>query len=271
MTHRNLAVFVVTQRFSTSNLMTGADISEFTRGVFLHNLWRDLYKEIDTSVKSFEMDAELRLTGLMTSPGPEVAKEKLGRYLQEAESLRKKKRHKAALVLTLVSAEYYWRHHQSTRAIGILLEASDLFFLIGNLQASQRCLETSLTLMTQELTLKWWEKELIGSIFLLSACNTIINDPAKITVQLNKYRNILSEKQQNRLSREDGYRVAIALRRAIGRQSLTPLDELESKATLRTSSEYSTLYEYLQGMSERYVLIRDGLITLRREIHQEET
>ena len=124
--------------------------------------------------------------------------------------------------------------------------------------------------MAQETKLKWWEKELIGSIFLLLSCTTIVIDSASIKDQLNKFRSILSEKQQSRLSREDGYRVAIAVRRAINQQSLAPIDDLESKATLRTRSEYSTLYEYLQGMSERYVIIRDGLITLRRVIHQEE-
>ncbi len=206
----------------------------------------------------------------MTSPGSEVAKAKLGLYLQEAKKLRKEKQYRYALVIVLVIGEYYWRHHLSTRAVGLLLEASDLFFLADNIVSSKKCLQAALDLIAQEPQRSWWEKELLGSIFLFSACITIIDDPPTLNAQLNSHRNTLSEKQQTRLSREDGYRVAIALRRAIGRKSLAPIEELETKTTLRSRSEYTTLYEYLQGMSERYVIIRDGLITLRREIQQEE-
>jgi hypothetical protein len=208
--------------------------------------------------------------GLMTSPGLEVAKAKLGQYLQEAIKLRNKKQYKEALVVTLVSGEYYWRQHQPTRAAGLLLEATDLFYLQNNLKAGQRCLRTALELMTQKPQLTWWENELIGNLFLLTACLSIITNTVSVSTQLSNYRNSLLKKQQARLSREDGYRVAIALRRAINRRSLAPLDNLETKTTLRSRSEYATLYEHLQGMSERYVIIRDALTALRREIHQED-
>ncbi len=240
------------------------------RGVSLQNLWRDLYREVEPQHRSFETEAELRLTGLMTSPGSEVAKTKLGQYFQEAKKLRTKTQYKEALVIILVSGEYYWRQHKPTRAAGLLLEASDLFYLNQNLETSQRCLRAALDLMIQQSRLTWWENELIGSIFLLTACLTIIGNPSSLRTQLNNYRNSLSKKQQTRVSREDGYRVAIALRRAINRKSLAPIDDLDTKTTLRNRSEYTTLYEHIQGLSERYVIIRDGLIALRRETHQEE-
>jgi len=206
----------------------------------------------------------------MTSPGPDIAKGKLGQYLQEARTLRKKKQYKDALVIVLVSGEYYWRQHHSTRAAGLLLEASDLFYLEQNTETSQHCLRVALDLMAQVPRLKWWENELIGGIFLLTACLSIISDPGILSKQLSNYRSSLSQKQQARLSREDGYRVAVTLRRAIHRKSLTPINDLEMKTTLRSRSEYVTLYEYLQGLSERYVIIRDGLTALRRETQQED-
>ncbi|MFX1509107.1 MAG: hypothetical protein ACFFBR_02260 [Promethearchaeota archaeon] len=217
-----------------------------------------------------ETEAELRLTGLMTSPESEVAKTKLGQYLQEAKKLRRTKRYKDALLIVLVSAEYYWRKHQLTRAAGILLEASDLFYLDHNLVTSYRCLEVALSLMNQKARLTWWEKEMIGTLFLQAACLVIVDDPTQMSARLQDIRNLLSEKAQKARSREDGYRVAIALRRSINRRSLVPIDELETKTTLRIRSDYSTLYEYLQASSQRYAIIRDGLITLHREILQEE-
>ena len=217
-----------------------------------------------------ETEAELRLTGLMTSPESEVAKAKLGQYLQEAKKLRRTKRYKDALLIVLVSAEYYWRKHQLTRAAGILLEASDLFYLDHNLVTSYRCLEAALSLMNQKARLTWWEKEMIGTIFLQAACLVIVDDPTQMSARLQDIRNLLSEKAQKARSREDGYRVAIAIRRSINRRSLAPIDELETKTTLRIRSDYSTLYEYLQACSQRYAIIRDGLITLHREILQEE-
>lgn len=217
-----------------------------------------------------ETEAELRLTGLMTSPESEVAKTKLGQYLQEAKKLRRTKRYKDALLIVLVSAEYYWRKHQLTRAAGILLEASDLFYLDHNLVTSYRCLEAALSLMNQKTRLTWWEKEMTGTIFLQTACLVIVDDPTQMSARLQNIRNLLSEKTRKARSREDGYRVAIALRRSINRRSLAPIDELETKTTLRIRSDYSTLYEYLQASSQRYAIIRDGLITLHREILQEE-
>lgn len=205
----------------------------------------------------------------MTSPGPEVAKVKLGQYLQEATKLRKKKQFEDALIVVLVSGEYYWRQHQPTRAAGLLLEASDLFYLAQKLDTCPRCLRAALDLMVQKTRFSWWESELMGSIFLLISCLAIIVDSNSLKIQLSNYRNALSKKQQTRLRREDGYRIALALRRAIRRKSLAPIDDLDSKPTLRSRTDYSTLYEHLQGMSERYVIIRDGLIALRRDIHQE--
>ncbi len=217
-----------------------------------------------------EKEAELRLTGLMTSPETDVAKTKLGQYLQEAKKLRRTKRYEDALIIILVSGEYFWRKHQPTRAAGLLLEASDLFYLMQKFETSYRCLQAALNLMTQEPHLIWWEKEMIGSIFLLAACLVILGDPTLIRTRFQDFRNLLSKKAQRARSREDGYRVAIALYRSVNRQSLAPIDELETKATLRTRSDYSTLYEYLQASSQRYAIIRDGLIALRHAIIQEE-
>ena len=83
-------------------------------------------------------ESELRLTGLMTSPSPEVAKVKLGQYLQEADELRAQNKFQDALIVVLVAGEFFWRKHQPTRAAGLLLEASDLFFILQKLEASQQ-------------------------------------------------------------------------------------------------------------------------------------
>lgn len=239
-------------------------------GVSLQNLWRDLYGEISPQQKAFQTEAELRLTGLMTSPEPEVAKTKLGQYLQEAKKLRKQKQYKDALVIVLVSSEYFWRQHQSTKAAGLLLEAADLFYLEERIESSQRCLRMAFDLVVQTPQSNWWEKEMTGTIFLFTACLTLIDDTDNLNHQLNMLRTTLSKKQQERLGREDGYRVAIAFRRVITRNSQVPIDDLDTKTTLRSRSEYATLSDYLQGLSERYVIIRDGVIALRREAHQEE-
>jgi hypothetical protein len=206
----------------------------------------------------------------MTSPEPEVAKTKLGQYLQEAKKLRNQKRYKDALVIVLVSSEFFWRQHQSTKAAGLLLEAADLFYLEERIENSLRCLRMALDLVAQTPQSNWWEKEMAGTIFLLAACLTLIDDTDNLSQQLNTFRTTLSKKQQERLGREDGYRVAIALRRVIARNSIVPIDDLDVKTTLRSRSEYTTLSEYLQGLSERYVIIKDGVIALRREAHQED-
>ncbi|MFX1403580.1 MAG: hypothetical protein ACFE9D_03815 [Promethearchaeota archaeon] len=244
-------------------------LSQLLRGVFLQNFWHDLYKAVGNHRKSSETEAELRLTGLMTSPGSDVAKVKLGQYLQEAANLREKKRHKDALVFVLVSGDYYWRQHQPTRAAGLLLEASDLFYLVQKRDVSLRCLRAALDLMAPRRQLSWWESELIGNIFLLVACLTIIVDSLSLKTQLNSFHNVLSKKKQARLRREDGYRIAVALRRAISRKSLIPIDDLDMKTPLRSRSDYTTLYEHLQDMSERYVIIHDGLVTLQSETQSE--
>jgi hypothetical protein len=226
---------------------------------------------MDHQRRSSATEAELRFTGLMTSPGPGVAKAKLGQYLQEAKIFRAKKEYNSALLLILVSGEYYWRHHHPSRAAGLLLEAADLFYLQDALKSSQSCLQGALDLLIRKSPLTWWEKEMIGSLFVFAACLILIADAANLSKHIDIFRKSLSKKQQARFRREDGYRVAIALRRAVNRKSLGSLDELETKTTLRSRSEYATLYEYMQGLSERYAIIRDGLIALRREIHQEDS
>ncbi len=244
-------------------------LSRLLRGVFLQNFWRDLYKAVGNHRKSFETEAELRLTGLMTSPGSDVAKAKLGQYLQEAAKLREKKQHEDALVFVLVSGDYYWRKHQPTRAAGLLLEASDLFYLAQKRDVSLRCLRAALDLMAPITQLSWWESEMIGSIFLFVACLVIIVDSLSLKTQLDSFLHILSKKQQARLRREDGYRIVIAFRRAIRRKSLAPIDDLDTKAPLRSRSVYTTLFEHLEGMSERYVIIHDGLVALQSETQLE--
>ena len=229
-----------------------------------------MYGAIAPQQKSFQTEAELRLTGLMTSPESEVAKTKLGKYLQDAKKFREQEQYKDALVIVLVSSEYFWRQHQPTKAAGLLLEAADLFFLEQRIESSRGCLRVALNLVAQTPQSHWWEKELAGNIFLLTACLTIIEDTNNLSHQLTALRMTLSKKQRERLSREDGYRVALAFRRVIARNSLTPFDDLDTKTTLRSRSDYATLSEYLYGLSERYVIIRDGIIALQRETQQEE-
>lgn len=206
----------------------------------------------------------------MTSPSSEIAKAKLGQYLQEAQRAREKNQIKESLILILVSSEYYWRKHQPTRAAGLLLEACDLFYLFQLPEISFRCLSAALDLVRKKMTLVWWEYELLGSIFLFTANLAILKAPSTLSQQLTNFRKALSKTQQSQVSREDGYRVATALRRAYQRQSLVPLDALDTKTTLRSQAESTTLYEYLTGEAERYILIRDGLTALRRVTQQED-
>lgn len=236
----------------------------------MQNLWRELYQELTTQHRPLATDAELRLTGLMTSPSSEIAKAKLGQYLQEAQRAREKNQLQDSLILVLVSGEYYWRKHQPTRAAGLLLEASDLFYLLQLPEISYRCLSAALDLVKKKIPLVWWEYELLGNIFLFTASLAILNAPATLSQRLTHFRKALSKTQQSQVSREDGYRVATALRRAYQRRSLVPLDELDTKTTLRSQAESTTLYEYLTGEAERYILIRDGLTALRRETQQED-
>lgn len=202
----------------------------------------------------------------MTSPTPEIAKEKLGQYLQNSRLLQEKNQYKEALVLILVSGEYYWRKHQPTRAAGLLLEACDLFYRSQTISNCQTCLAAALELITKKTPRVWWEKELLGNIFLFTASIAILDDSASISERLATIRNGLAKHVQTQIGREDGYRVAIALRRAVKRCSHAPIDELDSKKTLRSRSEYTTLYEYLMGLAERYVLIRDSLTTVVRNL-----
>lgn len=236
----------------------------------MQHLWRELRQQLDDKESSNVTEVELRLTGLMTSPGPEVAKAKLGQYLQEARRLRQRNQLQEAAVIILVCAEYYWRKHQLTRSAGLLLEACDLFYLLNNPNASQRCLDGALDLSQKQAPLAWWEREIIGNIFLLTAAITLISDPSVLSKQLRQFRDRLPKKLQRRVSREDGYRVTIALRRAQKQHSLSPIEALDAKATYRTRSEFTTLYEYVMGMAERYSLVRDALTTFRYETQQED-
>ncbi|MFW9983521.1 MAG: hypothetical protein ACFFCB_02195 [Candidatus Odinarchaeota archaeon] len=206
----------------------------------------------------------------MTSPSPEIAKVKLGQYLQEADGLRAQNEYQNALIVVLVAGEFFWRKHQPTRAAGLLLEASDLFFMLQKYEASQGSLNTALELITTKTPLKWWEKELFGSIFLFTAALALIENSSSISHRLSDLRQSLSEKQQSQIRREDGYRVALALRKAVKQQVFSPIDDLDTKTTLRSHSDYTTLYEYLMGQAKRYVLIDKGLAALQHHIQQED-
>jgi hypothetical protein len=205
----------------------------------------------------------------MTSPSPEIAKVKLGQYLQEAKELRAQNQPQNALIIVLVAGEFFWRKHQPTRAAGLLLEASDLFFVMQKFEASQSCLNSALELITSKTPLKWWEKELFGSIFLFTASLALIERSSSISRRLSELRQTLSEKQQSQIRREDGYRVALALRKAVKQQTLSPIDDLDTKSTLRSRSDYTTLYEYLLGQAKRYLLIDTGLTALQQQIQLE--
>ncbi|MFW9830598.1 MAG: hypothetical protein ACFFD8_02360 [Candidatus Thorarchaeota archaeon] len=205
----------------------------------------------------------------MTSPTPELAKEKLGQYLEDSRTLREKKQYKEALALILVSGEYYWRKHQHTRAAGLLLEACDLFYHLQTVNSCQTCLIAALELISKKAPLIWWENELLGTIFLFKACLTILTDSNTISEQIRNFREKAPKNLQSQISREDGYRVAVALKQAVKRESLSPIDDLDTKTTLRSRSDYTTLHEYLMGLAERYVLIGDCLRALRRETQQE--
>ena len=205
----------------------------------------------------------------MTSPSTEIAKTKLGQYLQEANRLRGENQISAALIIVLVSGEYYWRKHQPSRAAGLLLEACDLFFLINNLRACQQCLDAALELLITKPNLTWWESELLGDVFLFLACMALLDDFSTISKRLTDSRNRLSVKLQSHISREDGYRVAVALRRVIQRKSVDPLDELDSNTTLRSRSKHTTLYEHLLGLANRYALVQESLTRIQSAIKQE--
>lgn len=200
----------------------------------------------------------------MTSPSSEVAQAKLGKYLQEEWRLRNTNRFAEALVIVLVGGEYYWRKHRQIRAAGLLLEAADLFYLLEQEESSQRCLTAALNLIIEGRPKAWWEFEILANIFLLTACLALIENPSTLSKRIRDLRNLAPQRLQTRLQREDGYRVAITLRRTFRMRNLTPLEGLDTKPTLRSSSDFATLYEYLMGLTERYALIRDGITALRR-------
>jgi len=199
----------------------------------------------------------------MTSPSREVAHAKLGQYLEESRRLREKNRLEEALVAILVGAEYYWRRHRPVRSAGLLLEAGDLFHLLERRSASQSCLQAALNLAVEGRTNQWWKFDIMATAVLLIACLALIEDPSTLSERLREIRELLPPRVLNRLRREDGYRLAITLRRSARRRDLTPLEALEVMPTRRASSEFATLREYLTSLSERYALIRDGLTALR--------
>jgi hypothetical protein len=233
-------------------------------GFNLQEFWRELWQQIDNQQQSYVSEAELRLQGLCSSPTSEVAYSKLGKYLQEGWRLRNVSMLTDALVAILVSAEFYWRERRCTRAAGLLLEASDLFYLLDKGATSQRCITNSLHLAVQGQPTQWWEFDIMASALLFSTCLSLIENPEILTRQFRALRASVPKRIQKRLGREDAYRVTLFLRRATRLHTLTPLAALDTISTLRSSSEFSTLYDYLTGHAERYALIRDGLTALRR-------
>lgn len=186
--------------------------------------------------------------------------------MQESWRLRSANMVADALVATLVSAEFYWREHRFTRASGLLLEACDLFYLLDKSSTSQECLTTTLHLAVQGQPTHWWEFDIIANVILFTACLSLIESPEDLAKQFRDLRASIPERMRKRVGREDAYRVTLFLRRATRLQILTPITALDTISTLRCSSDFSTLYDYLTGHAERYALIQDGLTALRRRV-----
>ncbi|MFX1476241.1 MAG: hypothetical protein ACFFCO_12300, partial [Promethearchaeota archaeon] len=110
----------------------------------------------------------------------------------------------------------------------------------------------------------WWEFDIMANALLFSTCLSLIENPEGLAAQFRTLRASVPKRIQKRLSREDAYRVTLFLRRAVRLHTLTPLTTLDTICTLRSSSEFSTLHDYLAGHAERYALIRDGLTALQR-------
>jgi hypothetical protein len=225
---------------------------------------------MSSRARSFGTEVELRLTGLMTSPTSDVAQSKLGQYLQESQRLREQGHVMEALISILVGSEYYWRTHHPMRAAGILLEASDLFYLLNEHDTSYQCLLGALRLAVEGRPTLWWEFEILGDVFLLAVSLSMIDNSALTSRRIHDLRELLPKRLLSRASREDGYRIAIALRRTVRRRSLSPVDALDTTPTLRSHSEFASLYEYLMASAERYIVVRDGLIVLRHLTQREE-
>jgi hypothetical protein len=232
----------------------------------LQEFWRELWQQINDQQQSYVSEAELRLRGLLSSPSSELAYSKLGNYMQESWRLRSASMTTDALVATLVSAEFYWREHRFTRTAGLLLEASDLFYLLEKRGASQECITTALHLAVQGQPTQWWEFDIIANTILFTACLSLIENPENLAKQFRELRALIPEKMRKRVGREDAYRVTLFLRRATRIQTLTPIITLDTISTLRCSSDFSSLHDYLTGHAERYALIRDGLEALRRRV-----
>jgi hypothetical protein len=206
----------------------------------------------------------------MTSPTSDVAQSKLGQYLQESGCLREQGHLTEALISILVGSEYYWRKHHPMRAAGLLLEASDLLYLLDEHGGSYQCLVGALRLAVEGRPTEWWEFEIMGDVFLLAVSLSIIENPALASPRIHDLRALLPTRLQSRVSREDGYRIAIGLRRALRRRSLSPIDALDTTPTLRSHSEYASLYEYLTASAERYMLVRASLTALRHLTQRED-
>lgn len=225
---------------------------------------------MSSRARSFGTEVELRLTGLMTSPSSDVAQSKLGQYLQESQRFREQGHLTEALVSILVGSEYYWRKHHPMRAAGLMLEASDLLYLLNEHDTSYQCLLGTLRLAAEGRPAVWWEFEILGDVFLLTVSLSITENPGLASSRIRSLRERLPKKLLSRASREDGYRIAIALRRAVRRRSLSPVDALDTTPTLRTHSEFASLYEYLMASAERYSVVRDGLVALRHLTQRED-
>lgn len=236
----------------------------------LHDLWGELRQTMSSRSRSFGTEVELRLTGLITSPTSDVAQAKLGQYLQEGQRLREQGQLTEALISILVGSEYYWRRHVPMRAAGLLLEASDLLYLLKEHDSSYQCLLGALRLAVEGRPTLWWEFEILADTFLLTVGLSIVQNPALVSPRMRDCRELLPKKLQHRVGREDGYRTAIALRRAVRHRSLSPVDALDTTPTLRTRSEFASLYEYLMASAERYSVVRDGLIALRHLTQRED-
>jgi hypothetical protein len=239
-------------------------------GSSLQDLWRELRQTMSSRARSFGTEVELRLTGLMTSPTSDVAQAKLGQYLEEGQRLREQGHITEALISTLVGSEYYWRKHYPMRTAGLLLEASDLVYLLHEYDTSYQCLSGALHLTAEGRPSQWWEFEILGDTFLLAVSLSIVQNSALASPRIRSLRELLPKRLQSRASREDGYRIAIALRRAITRRSLSPIDAMDTIPTLRSHSEFASLYEYLMASAERYTVVRDGLIVLRHLTQRED-
>ncbi len=236
----------------------------------MQNFFRQLWEELNDEESVSTDEVELKLTNLMASLSSDVGQIKLGQYLQDARRLRENNQFRKALSIVLVAAEYYWRKHQPFRAAGLLLEAADLFHLIQQNKLSIQCLGAAFTLASSPPPRQWWEYEILASIVLFNVALALIENPSELSKRIRTLRNALPDTLRVKLGRQDGYRIAITLRRAYRSRTIDPIDSLDMKFTSGKNAETDTLYEYLMNLTERYALIRDGLRALRRLMQNDE-